>query len=136
MLVVALSAQGSGESWTLSRVHIVIMADGGILLEDKFDRLAADPCLDAVDVMEIIAIALMIGFALGYMCATKCGGHRTKVETMIIMKSTSTKASQAEPSCRTVGAQSQCTYKRKVVTPRFAVLPDSADGVFDVSFSA
>ena len=89
------------------------MEDGKVLLEDKLDRLAADPCLDAVDVFEIIAIALMIGFALGYMCATKCAGHRTNVDTMIVMKSTSTKASQAEPSQRTVGAQSQCTSRTK-----------------------
>ena len=38
---------------------------------------------------------------------------------------------------RSIGTQSQCTYKRKLVTPRFHALSpcESADGVFDVSFS-
>ena len=123
-------------------VLVLIMADGGILLKENFDRIAVHvdgwimrPCLDGWDVIGVIAVTLLIGFALGYMCAIKCGGARMKVDPMIIMKSTSTKATQAEPSCRTVGAQSPCTYKWKLVTPRFHVLPQSAEGVFDVSFS-
>ena len=124
-------------------VLVLTMADGGILLEENFGRIAVHvdgwklhPCLDGWDVIEVIAATLLIGFALGYMCAVKCGGPRIKVGPKIIMKSTSTKGTHAEPSCRTVGAQSPCTYKRNLVTPRFHSLPESADGVFDVSFSA
>ena len=39
-----------------------------------------------------------------------------------------------ECSCRSIATQSQCTYKRKLLTPRFLVLPELADGVSDVSF--
>ena len=37
-------------------------------------------------------------------------------------------------SWRTIATQSQCTYKRKLLTPRFLVLPELAEGVSDVSF--
>ena len=36
--------------------------------------------------------------------------------------------------CRTIATQSQCTYNRKLLTPRFQPLPEVAEGVFDVSF--
>ena len=35
---------------------------------------------------------------------------------------------------RTIGTQSQCTYKRNLLTPRFYPLPEQAEGVFDISF--
>ena len=37
--------------------------------------------------------------------------------------------------CRSVATQSQCTYTRKRLTPRFRELPEFASGVSDVSFS-
>ena len=40
-----------------------------------------------------------------------------------------------ECSCRSIATQSQCTYKRKLLTPRFACLPELADGVSDITFS-
>ena len=40
-----------------------------------------------------------------------------------------------ECSCRSIATQSQCTYKRKLLTPRFFPLPESSAGVSDVSFS-
>ena len=40
-----------------------------------------------------------------------------------------------ECSCRSIATQSQCTYKRKLLTPRFLLLPELADGVSDISFS-
>ena len=39
-----------------------------------------------------------------------------------------------EVSKRTMGAQSQCTYKRKVQKPHFHVLPEEGSGVFADSF--
>ena len=33
-------------------------------------------------------------------------------------------------SCRTIATQSQCTYKRKLLTPRFHVVPEGVDGGF------
>ena len=40
-----------------------------------------------------------------------------------------------EISWRTIGTQSQCTYQRKLLTPRFQVLPEVSGGVFDISSS-
>ena len=83
--------------------------------------------------IEFVIIVLMIGFAFGYLCATKVERARTKSlpeEDKPIEKITSTIGTQsAEPKRRTVGAQSQCTYKRKLVSPRFHVLPQVAGGV-------
>ena len=36
--------------------------------------------------------------------------------------------------CRTIATQSQCTYKRNLLTPRFHVLPELAGGVSDISY--
>ena len=85
------------------------------------------------NVIELVVASLMIGFVLGYLCAVKFESSRAKDAKA---KSTCTIGTQSKgPPSRTIGAQSQCTYKRKLVTPRFQVLPQLADGVFDVSFS-
>ena len=85
-------------------------------------------------VIEFTIVVLMIGFAFGYLCATKVERARIKSlpeEEIPVEKITSTVGTQsAEPKRRTVGAQSQCTYKRKLVSPRFHVLPQVAGGVF------
>ena len=44
------------------------------------------------------------------------------------------KRESSNSSWRTIATQSQCTYKRKLLTPRFYPLPESAEGVSDISY--
>ena len=97
-------------------------------------RVEDEDLLGRWKAIEFVIIVLMIGFAFGYLCAIQVERARTEglpVEEKTIGKITSTIGTQsAEPKRRTVGAQSQCTYKRKLVSPRFHVLPQVAGGVF------
>ena len=73
---------------------------------------------------------------LGYKCAIKVEEARAEARMKIKISRRRTFGTQTKClSSRTIGAQSMCTYKRKLLTPRFKVLPDMADGVFDVTFS-
>ena len=127
-------------------VLVLLMADRVILLKENFDQIAMRvdgwsmlSWLGLWNVIELLVVTLSIGFVIGYMCAVKLERARVKAipaGAQIVKKSTSTVGTQSKgPSSRTIGAQSQCTYKRKLVTPRFQVLPQLGDGVFDVSFS-
>ena len=100
------------------------------------------------NVIELLVVILSMGFALGYMCAVKFERARMKsipVGPKVVpgspppwtdRQSSSGSGTQAKgASRRTIATQSQCTYKRKILTPRFHVLPNQADGVSDVSFS-
>ena len=122
------------------------MADQMILLKENFVVVAMSfvgwsmlSWLGLWNVVELFVVTLSIGFVLGYVCAGKVERARRKVipvGTQIGKKSTSTVGTQSKgPPKRSIGAQSQCTYKRQLVTPRFQLLPQLADGVFDVSFS-
>ena len=95
--------------------------------------------MDLWNVIEMLIVTLSMGFVLGYTCAIKSERARVKaipVDTKVVEKSTSTIETRSKgASRRSIGTQSQCTYKRKLLTPRFHVLPEQADGVFDVSFS-
>ena len=78
-------------------------------------------------VFELLIVTLVIGFALGYTCAMKA--ERARMNTSIGTQL------NGIPRRRTIGTQSQATYKRNCATPRFHALPPGADGVFDASFS-
>ena len=83
-------------------------------------------------VIEFTLVVLLIGFALGYWCAIKVEKARIKrlSEEEISVEKITVGTQSTELKKRTVGAQSQCTYKRKIVSPRFQVLPQVAGGVF------
>ena len=51
-----------------------------------------------------------------------------------LVKRATKEGMRREGSWRTIATQSQCTYKRKLLTPRFLVLPELAEGVSDISF--
>ena len=93
-------------------------------------------------------IILLVGFALGYMCAVNT--ERAQVNSTSInvvpgspvpgpesarQVSSGSGVQSQGVSRRTIATQSQCTYKRKILTPRFHVLPNLADGVSDVTFA-
>ena len=89
-------------------------------------------------VFELLIVTLVIGFALGYTCAMKVERARmdTPIGTKIVKQITTLDDTQLRRTPRrTIGTQSQTTYKRDRVTPRFHALPPMADGVFDASFS-
>ena len=115
------------------------MADHAIVLEENVDQIVwwIEDWSTLWSLFELLVVTLLFGFVLGYMCAVKFGKARGKTipsGTQIVLKNSVGTQSNGPPS-RTSGAQSMCTYKRKLVTPRFQVLPQQADGVFDVSFS-
>ena len=50
-------------------------------------------------------------------------------------RAAATNEKRENSSWRSIGTQSQCTYQRKLLTPRFQVLPEVSGGVFDISSS-
>ena len=87
------------------------------------------------NVIGVLVVVLMIGFVLGYMCSIKVEA-RSKVMMKIEISQGRTIGTQTKGSpSRTMSTQSQCTYKRKHVTPRFHVLPQMVDGAFIASMS-
>ena len=124
-------------------MRVLGMADNQVLLsEENLDQIAlrmnhyVPTGVDLVNVIELIVVAVAVGFVLGYACASRIERARMQWRASIITRSTCTVGTQSKRDPRrTVGAQSPCTYKRDLVTPRFQVLPKLADGVFDVSFS-
>ena len=77
-----------------------------------------------LDVIVVLIIIFLIGFVLGYLCAIRYLGRAM----------TTTRIPQTRTSSRTLGTQSQCTYKRNWTKPRFYVLPQLSDGVFIETF--
>ena len=71
-------------------------------------------------VLVVIALATAMGFVLGLWCASRFPGLAGQPLAAAVVPSTA----------RTLGTQSQCTYKRHWATPRFYVLPPASDGVF------
>ena len=139
----ALLAQGSEESWPLAIADgSVVMADHAIALSENVDQIVwwIEDWSSLWSLFEVLVVTLLLGFALGYTCAVKFGKARGKTilqipnGTQIVLKNSVGTQINGPPS-RSIAAQSMCTYKRKLVTPRFQVLPQQADGVFDVSFS-
>ena len=86
--------------------------------------------------IELLLATILVSFALGYVCAVRFEGARMKGIKVITkaVKERSIGTQSNEASRRTISTQSQCTYKRKNVTPRFHALPELAEGVFDISF--
>ena len=115
-----------GTRTTRERGILVLVRRSAMRVEDE------DP-VGRWRLIEFTLVVLMVGFALGHLWATRRGKVRTDSpdENKPIVKFTVNVGTQsAEIKKRTVGAQSQCTYKRKSVTPRFHVLPVQAGGVF------
>ena len=84
--------------------------------------------------MEIaVLLAIILGsFTLGCLCA---GVLKADMYAMVkAAKVQSMGVRSMEAKRRSISTQSQCTYKRKHVTPRFHALPERAEGVFDISF--
>ena len=107
--------------------QVAMRVDGGML-----------PGVAPGTVFELLIITLVIGFALGYTCAMKAERARmdTSIGTKIVRQITTLDDTQLKGiPRRTIGTQSQATYKRDWATPRFHALPPGADGVFDASFS-
>ena len=146
-----LKAQGSEVSWPFNRVlgsnsGRANMANRVLVLKENFDQIAwriddLSTSWGYWNLFELLVVTLSIGFVLGYMCAVKFGRAREKPiisgdvsGTQFVVK-ISVGTQSSGPPRRSIGAQSMCTYKRKILTPRFQVLPELADGVFDVSFS-
>ena len=92
------------------------------------------PKIDLWNVIELLLIVFAMGFVIGYMCAVKSERARSAGAGNAKPNTNAVGTQSRRALRRTIGTQSQCTYKRKIVTPRFHVLPDQADGVFDVSF--
>ena len=117
------------------------MADRIILIKENLDQFAVRvDGWNLWNVIELLVVALSIGFVFGYMFAIKFGRARTRIIVpaglQIVEKDSSSVGTQSNwPPRRSIGAQSQCTYKRKLETPRFKVLPQTVDGVFDISYS-
>ena len=93
----------------------------------RFDANWSLSALDIWDVMVMTIIVFLAGFVLGYKFAAKIVEDRAQASVHAMMKTKTPR--------RTIGTQSMATYKRKSMTPRFHVLPQLADGVFDVTFS-
>ena len=117
------------------------MAYRALGMKGEFDWISVhcDDSLLSVEnlgtMIGVLAVVLMIGFVLGYMCSIKADA-RSKVMMKIEISQGKAIGTQTKGSpSRTMSTQSQCTYKRKLLTPRFHALPEQADGVFDVSFS-
>ena len=108
--------------------QVAMRVDGGML-----------PGVAPRTVFELLIITLVIGFALGYTCAKKAERARmdTSIGTKTVKKIITLDDTQlkGDPRTRTIGTQSQATYKRNWAPPRFHALPPGADGVFDASFS-
>ena len=161
---------GRGSRRPLAVVLVALMTELGddITVEVVAWRWSMLSWLDFWNVIEIVLVILVLGFALGYLCAGKCKKAATKAQEIPVVPLRCEFCSDSVnpkffpyKSCnfcgacpsyhhgrccpllrevpstpsRTVGTQSQCTYKRKLLTPRFHVLSQQADGVFDVSHS-
>ena len=98
------------------------MADRALTLREGFLRISLQldglPGENFLDVIGVIIVVLAIGFVFGYWYAT----YANRGRIVAMMK---------DKARRTVGTQSQCTYKWKYAAPRFQVLPQMSDGVFD-----
>ena len=117
------------------------MAYRALGMKGEFDWISVhcdDSLLSAENLgnmIGVLAVVLMIGFVLGYMCSIKVDA-RSKVMMKIEISQGKTIGTQTKGSpSRTMSTQSQCTYKRKHVTPRFHVLPQMVDGAFIASMS-
>ena len=106
------------------------MADRALTLREGFlqislqlDGLAGENFLDVIGVTIFV---LAIGFVFGYWYASK----GRIVAVMCDKGSAGEERGILTSGSRTVGTQSQCTYKWKNITPRFQVLPQMSDGVF------
>ena len=85
----------------------------GSLVQLSEGMVSSDTLLQFV--LVVIALATAMGFVLGLWCASRFPGPPAAV---------------VRSAARTLGTQSQCTYKRHWATPRFYVLPPASDGVF------
>ena len=101
-----------------------IMASRALTLREGFLQITLQ--LDGlpretlfIHVIGVITGVVAIGFACGYWYAS-----RGRVIAMM-----------KDKAKRNVGTQSQCTYKWKCFQPRFQVLPQQSDGVFDIEMN-
>ena len=88
----------------------------------------------SMHVVGVLLVVLLIGMVLGYLLATMVSNARGKAKLEV--KASQSKTVSTQSRClprRTIGTQSQCTYQRKLVKPRFSVLPQRADGAFEAS---
>ena len=90
----------------------------GSLVQLSEGMVSSDTLLQFV--LVVIALATAMGFVLGLWCASRFPGLAGRPLAAAVAPSTA----------RTLGTQSQCTYKRHWATPRFFVLPPQSDGVF------
>ena len=138
------------------------MADRALLLREDLYRVTEQakeflhPETIYRDVIGVLVMIWLSGFVLGFVCAIKVwpfkvwpieqkplsAGYEPDPEPKEEKPQSSTRTIGTNPMCpsfwqgtRSIGTQSQTTYKRKLLTPRFHVLPEMASGVSDVSFA-
>ena len=141
-------------------VKFAIMADRALLLREDLYRVTEQakeflhPETIYRDVIGVLVMIWLSGFVLGFVCAIKVwpikdwliehqprchvsAGYEPDPEPKEEKPQSRTIGTNPKcPSCtRSIGTQSQTTYKRKLLTPRFHVLPEMASGVSDVSFA-
>ena len=102
------------------------MADRPFFLRVSSLQLDVAPG-DYLDVCGVLVFVLMIGFVFGYGYASL---GRGRIAVMCDKGSAGEERGILVSRIRTVGTQSQCTYKWKNQQPRFQVLPQTSDGVF------
>ena len=89
------------------------------------------------DGIGLLFVVFLTGVLFGYLCAVRVVGAREKAMMIERIKQRRTVGTQLQcVSSRSLGTQSQCTYKWKLLTPRFQVLPQLADGAFVESFKS
>ena len=107
-----------------------MIREGFIRISLQLDGLPNENFLDVIGVLMIV---LAIGFVLGNMYAN----YASRLRTIVLARARRSVGTQSVGSTmRSIGAQSQCTYKWNYAAPRFQVLPKTADGVFDVTYSS
>ena len=82
--------------------------------------------------IELLLAIILGSFTLGCLCAGVLKGDIYAIAKAANEQSIGVRSMEA--TRRTISTQSQCTYKRNHVTPRFHALPERAEGVFDISF--
>ena len=149
--------KGSEESWPFVGALMTEIGDD-IAVEVVAWRWSMLAWLDFWNMIELFVVVLAMGVALGYVCAAKVRKEKPRVIPVVPLRcefctdrvnpnifpykrcgSCGASPSYHHGRCcplkreipkRTIGTQSQCTYKRKLLTPRFHVLPEQAGGVF------
>ena len=115
VILASLPLLGSGQRSLMAAEGF----EGSLAVQFSSGAVSSDTLLQFV--LVVLALAMLMGFALGLWRAGRFPGPLAWLFPP---------AAVVGPPARTLGTQSQCTYKRLWAAPRFYVLPPASDGVF------